>query len=533
MTQWKDPSQVAYHAKVFCQVLLVLIGFYGWEVLCGLSFDVMIIKKLLNRELKRSSPTVVYFFCKYGTLIAIIGLNITNNVTDNLPCQVFYTNNQFWGNVAIGGASTLLMFRSLRTYYAKAQLPIPGSRKQRWTWRTLPKVKLLLYIGSAGQWAILLYNVTTVKSAKAPDGSSCVVTDTDPILLMVLYCYTMAFDFLVLVVCAIGLIRIPSPESRIWRLVCYDAMLWCAVAFSANTIATVFIVLRLNPIMEVMFAVPACVLSAVVACRSFRRLNKPRNSSEVELGNIVRNANLDGPSQSNQPPNSYLRPTVYFPDVLPRPLRGRPPHAHHRSTDTGDLQSGFNVEEVHTISVPVVSINASRNGEVTSMPPRHYLVRTTPVALPKSKSFSEDEMVSRDSSTDGSGVAYGYGWGTAKHVPPTLISKAFLWSSKKGSESHGTSTGTGSGIVFARRGSEDGSKFDYDEYAQGGGGVGVTVGVDIVALDDSEPGKRVSVEELKDDGDDAGTLVSVNRDSAVETEETPRPPDRHERQKAS
>ncbi|KAG8904333.1 hypothetical protein FRC01_008774, partial [Tulasnella sp. 417] len=236
MTDWKDPTQVAYHAKVFSQVLLILIGFYGWEVLCGLGFDAMIIKKLVNRELKRSSPTVVYFLCKYGTLIAIIGLNITNNVTNDLPCQAFYTNNQFWGNVAIGGASTLLMFRSLRTYYAQAQLPVAGS-KQRWTWKT-SKIKVLLYLGSAGQWVILLYNVTTVKSAKAPDGSSCVVTDTEPVLLMVLYCYTMAFDFVVLTVCAVGLIRIPSPESRIWRLVCYDAMLYCAVAFSTNTIAT-------------------------------------------------------------------------------------------------------------------------------------------------------------------------------------------------------------------------------------------------------------------------------------------------------
>ncbi|KAG8950548.1 hypothetical protein FRC04_007367 [Tulasnella sp. 424] len=431
MTEWKDPSEIAYHAKVFCQILLVIMGFYGWEVLCGFSFDVMLIKKLLNRELKRSSPTVVYFFCKYGTLIAIIGLNITNNVTNNLPCQAFYTNNQFWGNVAVGGASTLLMFRSLRTYYAKAELPIPGSRKQRWTWRTLPKLKVLLYLGSAGQWAILLYCVTTGKSARAPDGSSCVVTGNDPTILTALYCYTMAFDFVVLAVCAIGLIRIPSPESR------------------------VLVVLRLNPIMEVMFSVPACALSAVVACRSFRRLNKPRNSSKVGPGNIVRKANLDGPSQSNQPAYPHLRPTVYFPDVLPRPPRGRPPYA-HRNTETGDLQSHFNVEEVHTISVPVTSINASRNGEVASMPPRHSLVRTTPVALPKSKSFSEDEMVSRDSSTDGSDIAacgvqgYGYGLGTAKHVPPTLISKAFSRSSKKDSESHGTSTGTGSGIVFAR-----------------------------------------------------------------------------------
>ncbi|KIO29781.1 hypothetical protein M407DRAFT_226291 [Tulasnella calospora MUT 4182] len=511
MTEWKDPTQVAYHAKVFSQVLLVLIGFYGWEVLCGLGFDAMIIKKLANRELKRSSPTVVYFLCKYGTLIAIIGLNVTNNVTNDFPCQVVYTNNQFWGNVAIGGASTLLMFRSLRTYYAKAQLPVAGT-KQRWTWKTLPKIKLLLYLGSAGQWAILLYNVTGVKSSKAPDGSSCVVTDTEPVLLMVLYCYTMAFDFLVLAVCAIGLIRIPSPESRIWRLV--------------------FIVLRLNPIMEVMFAVPACVL---------RRLNKPRNTSEVELGNIVRNAHLDRPYQPNQSPKHRFQPSVYFPDVLPRPLRGHPQspaQAHTDATTTGDL-SRFNVEEVHTISVPIVSINASRNGEVRSLPPRRYLVRTTPVAIPRSKNSTEDEATSRGSSTDSPTTAtcslqgYGYGWGTAKTMPPTLISKSFLWSPKKkgGSDSQGVSTGSGSGIIFASRGSEEGSKFDLEDYGPGGVGdanVGM-VGVDIVALDASQPVRRVSV----DDGDDNGTLVNVSRDSVAPSQETAEPPHQESRRKES
>ncbi|KAG8982579.1 hypothetical protein FRB90_006696, partial [Tulasnella sp. 427] len=462
-----------------------------WEVLCGLSFDVMIIKKLLNRELQRASPTVVYFFCKYGTLISIIGINVANNVTYSLPCQTFYTNNQFWGNVAIGGASTLLMFRSLRTYYAKAQLPVQGAVKTRWTWRSCHKVKLALYIGSAGQWAILLYNVTTVKSAKAIDGSSCVVTDTDPVLLMVLYCYTMAFDFVVLTVCAVGLVRIPSPESRLWRLACYDALIYCAVAFSANTIATVFIVLRLNPIMEVMFAVPAGVLSAVVACRSFRRLNKQRNVNEVELGNIVRNAHLDPPRAT--PPPSH-QPKLVFPHILPR----RHPESPQLPDTESSAKQPFNVEEVHTISVPVL-INANRNGDITPLPPRQYLVRTVP-------RMKDSESSSAGTTTRAEG--HPHGWAP-------FISKSFLWPP---SDSQGVSTST-SGIVFATP-SEDGSRFELEEYTLRDdtlASVGV-VDVGVVALGVPELAKRVSVEETRSDGDDNGTLVHASPEFATATE---------------
>lgn len=30
MTHWSDPTQIAYHARIFTEVLLVLIGFYGY-----------------------------------------------------------------------------------------------------------------------------------------------------------------------------------------------------------------------------------------------------------------------------------------------------------------------------------------------------------------------------------------------------------------------------------------------------------------------------------------------------------------------
>ncbi|KAG8900188.1 hypothetical protein FRB99_006188, partial [Tulasnella sp. 403] len=186
-----------------------------------------------------------------------------------------YTSNQFWGNVGIGGASSLLMFRTRVLSHI--------SRLAFWTHR--PIVQYLLLAFSAGQWAILFYSVSTVKSARTPD-HTCVITDTDPALLVVLYAYTMTFDFSVLMLSLFGLRRMEplnaKRRSPLWRLLFRDAIVFCAVAFSANLIATIFVILRLNTIMEIMFSVPACVLSAVVACRSFVRLNtlpKPAKDS--------------------------------------------------------------------------------------------------------------------------------------------------------------------------------------------------------------------------------------------------------------
>ncbi|KAG8925952.1 hypothetical protein FRC01_009510 [Tulasnella sp. 417] len=75
-------------------------------------------------------------------------------------------------------------------------------------------------------------------------------------------------------------------------------------------------------------------------------------------------------------------------------------------------------------------------------------------------------------------------------------------------------------------------RFDWiQDYPSGDAGktsVGM-VGVDIVALDASEPVKRVSV----DEGDDHGTLVSVNQDSAAVSPGDPEQPDCEKRDKES
>ena len=91
----------------------------------------------------------------------------------------------------------------------------------------------------------------------------------------------MAYDLIVLVLSSIGLIR-TSGRSDLWALLFKDGIVFFIVAFTANCIATVLLLLNLNPVMNIIATVPAAVASTTVACRGFVRLST-WNSEKVYL----------------------------------------------------------------------------------------------------------------------------------------------------------------------------------------------------------------------------------------------------------
>jgi hypothetical protein len=53
-----------------------------------------------------------------------------------------------------------------------------------------------------------------------------------------------------------------------------DGILFFLVAFVANALPAVFLLINLNPVMNIIWSIPAIALSASVACRSFVRLSE-------------------------------------------------------------------------------------------------------------------------------------------------------------------------------------------------------------------------------------------------------------------
>ncbi|KAG8897482.1 hypothetical protein FRB99_008123 [Tulasnella sp. 403] len=263
MVNWMDPQTMLAQSQIFTKILIGVLGFYSWEVVVNLWYD----WEILTRKRAFKWPMVIYWVCKYSMFWANIGLTISSNDSGHVECQSLYTFNQFMGNFAIGSASTLLMLRTIAIYSKNLHVVIP------------------LLVLSAGQWAILLHGISTIRATWADlptGGGQCVVTAAPQIFLQLLYIYTMSFDLIVLVLSTYGLLFAPGrSRSGLYTLLIKDGLVYFIVAFTSNTVAVILVLLDLNPVMNIIASVPAAAISATVACRSFVRLSTYSHTTYV------------------------------------------------------------------------------------------------------------------------------------------------------------------------------------------------------------------------------------------------------------
>ncbi|QRV91252.1 hypothetical protein RhiJN_19270 [Ceratobasidium sp. AG-Ba] len=213
--------------------------------------------------------------CRYSILLALIMLNVATSITYKVDCQALYIIIQIFGNVAIGTASGLLMLRAI-AIWSRSKYIIGGWLSSRWVTGQFSSVSGWLSV--AEKCAYSLQDIVTVRSRWEPVLNTCVVVGTTNKLLRMVYTYTMGFDFIVLVVSTVGLMRSGGRQgSDLWKLLFHDGIVYFVVAFLGNTVASVFALLHLNPPMDIMFSVPAATFSCIVACRAVRRLSEWAN----------------------------------------------------------------------------------------------------------------------------------------------------------------------------------------------------------------------------------------------------------------
>lgn len=83
----------------------------------------------------------------------------------------------------------------------------------------------------------------------------------------------MVFDFVVLILTGYKLLYPAAGRSKLVVLIFNDGLVFFAIAFLVNLIATIFMLLNLNPVMSIIANVPAAIASTIVAGRIVRRLN--------------------------------------------------------------------------------------------------------------------------------------------------------------------------------------------------------------------------------------------------------------------
>ncbi|TFK38035.1 hypothetical protein BDQ12DRAFT_606964 [Crucibulum laeve] len=281
MVNWMSPEEVQKDAVAFGRFMHALLGLYIWEWFTSLDFD----WQYISGKKKFRWPLIFYFLNRYCLLFALIGIAIALNVTTEVDCQGLYTFNQCFGNAAIGLASINLSLRTIAVW------------SQKW-YVVIPLVAVIL-----GHWSLLLHGIL-LKAAWVPE-QGCVITETNNKLLAVTFIYTMAFDLLVLSLTAFKLLYPKTGRSRLVELIFTDGLIYFLIAFLANLLATIFMLLNLNPVMSIIANVPAAIASSIVACRVVRRLSR-----FTSQGPEVFHSTTQGSTLAFRSGGSAMRPKV-------------------------------------------------------------------------------------------------------------------------------------------------------------------------------------------------------------------------------
>ncbi|GLB42278.1 hypothetical protein LshimejAT787_1102930 [Lyophyllum shimeji] len=265
MPDWKSPAELQLDAAAFTKLQHALLGIYAYEWFISLGFD----WDFISGKKRFRWPMIFYFAGRYLLLFAMIGIAIALDTTTKINCQALYTFNQIAGNAAVGLASINLSIRTMAVW-SQNKIIVGG-----------------LIVVILGHWALILQGVLLKATWVDPVG--CVITSTNNTVLAATFIYSMVFDLIVLVLNAYKLLSINSKSSgfsssRIARLIFGDGLIFFIIAFLANLLATVFMVLSLNAIMSVIFNVPAAVASTIVASRVVRRLTNFTNRGPEVYG---------------------------------------------------------------------------------------------------------------------------------------------------------------------------------------------------------------------------------------------------------
>ncbi|PPQ71761.1 hypothetical protein CVT25_004823 [Psilocybe cyanescens] len=291
MPDWKDPAEVQKDAVAFTKLLHCLLGLYAYEYFISLDFE----WDFITGKKKFRWPMIFYFANRYLLLFAMIGIAISLDTTSEFDCQALYTFNQLAGDAAVGLASINLSIRAMAIWSQN---------------RYIVGVLVLMILG---HWSLILQGVQL--TAIWIPNVGCQITKTNNTILAAIFIYSMCFDLLVLLLITYKLFGISGSKSselmgrsRLTHMIFADGLIFFIIAFLANLIATVFMLLNLNQIMSVIFNVPAAVFSTIVATRAVRRLtNFTNNGPEVFAA-----SSTTGHRGISVPPTQRTIPTLTY-----------------------------------------------------------------------------------------------------------------------------------------------------------------------------------------------------------------------------
>ncbi|EIW85883.1 hypothetical protein CONPUDRAFT_148018 [Coniophora puteana RWD-64-598 SS2] len=128
---------------------------------------------------------------------------------------------------------------------------------------------ILFSLMSGGHAFILMY-AGALRSAKW-SVNSCTIVDANHISMGIAFIYTMAYDFLVLILTVVGLSRL-QPSNPLGAVLRRQGVMYVATMSVVNVFPAVFYLLYLNDVMTEMTGPPATTLSMIISSRAVMSL---------------------------------------------------------------------------------------------------------------------------------------------------------------------------------------------------------------------------------------------------------------------
>ncbi|KAF9530186.1 hypothetical protein CPB83DRAFT_810997 [Crepidotus variabilis] len=279
-----SPDDALLSVAVFMALLYIFAGIYIWELILSLDFEWDFIRG--RRQFKW--PLVAYFANRYLLLCSLISTYAF--LFRRTDCEAIYRLQSITANMALGFASVNF---AVRTIYI---------------WMQNVYVTSIVCLLVVGQWVVTALGKscnppgTTAQDLKSKwvSGYGCVSESANIRRTSSIFLYAIFFDFVILSLNMYKLGATPWRASkRLFSLshaLLKQGMVYFVIAFLANLVAVVMVILNLNVILRGVFVAPAHTISTIAACRSVRSLN-----NYLHKGRNVRYA--------KQPTNSSLLTT--------------------------------------------------------------------------------------------------------------------------------------------------------------------------------------------------------------------------------
>ncbi|KDQ55400.1 hypothetical protein JAAARDRAFT_37421 [Jaapia argillacea MUCL 33604] len=249
MVNWQDPAEIGKEAAIFENIFSFCFGLYLWDYCHTLWFE----WGLLSRQTPFKWTFMPYLVGRYSLIVMLVGLATLTEIKDEPHCGVLYRLLNFTNAISMACSSMNLAIRTAAL------------------WQHHRSIITLLVAMSLGQLGVATFFGTRfIVSGSTGPLDTCETTETRHNVLVVLYVYTIVFDFIVLVLGIKGLMRYTESENRVsrtqlWNLLYRQGIGYFLLTFVFFVPSTTLAALNLNHMMDVMLSVPTIVGSTIAS----------------------------------------------------------------------------------------------------------------------------------------------------------------------------------------------------------------------------------------------------------------------------